>query len=182
VAIALACCLAGCGGSQPVAYDLAAATPTLARTPRAILRIRQPTVTGDLDSDRILVRGGSGGLAVMAGARWADLLPLLLRSRLTTTFQNAHGLRAVADDAPAANDYDVQTDVRAFELDARGKQVDVEIRVKLVSAASGRTVASRVFKTEAPVASTEPAAVAAALDRALSEVMVEIVGFVAASA
>jgi cholesterol transport system auxiliary component len=180
-ALALAASLAGCAGSPPVVFDLDAANPTLTETPRAILRIRQPTASGDLNSDRILVRGGPHGLAVMAGARWADLLPFLVRARLTTTFQNARGLRAVAEDAAVAYNYDVETDLRAFELDADTKQIDIEIGVKVVSATSGRAVASRVFATHAAVASTEPGVVAAALDRALSGVMLDIVKFVASS-
>lgn len=178
VAGALALALIGCAsGPPPNMYDLSAARPPPARAVRAQFRIGQPTATADLDSDRILVRDGQS-LATLAGARWPQSLPALFRARLAQSFQNAGLARFI--DGPAANaNYEVDLDIRAFELDAEAKEVHVDIAAWIVSLGSGRIVADQIFTLQTPVASTGASDVAAAMDQAASTVMTEIVAFVA---
>lgn len=175
---ALLFALPGCAsGPPPNMYDLSAARPPPARSVRAQFRVGQPTATADLDSDRILVRNGQA-LATLADARWPQQLPQLFRARLAQSFQNA-GL-ARWTDGPAANaNYEVDLDIRAFELDAEAKEVHVDIAAWIVSLQSGRIVADQIFTLRTPVASTGPSDVAAAMDQAASTVMTEIVAFVA---
>jgi len=83
-------------------------------------------------------------------------------------------------DGPAANaDYEVDLDIRAFELDAETKEVHVDVAAWVVSLGSGRIRADQIFTLRTPVASTDAADVAAAMDQAASTVMTEIVKFVA---
>jgi cholesterol transport system auxiliary component len=98
---------------------------------------------------------------------------------LAEALQSAQDLKV--DQGGTAADYNLETEVRAFELDADQKQVAVEFVVKVVSARDSRVVAVKTFKTRAPVASTDPHEVTAALNGALASVMAQIVGFVAAS-
>jgi ABC-type uncharacterized transport system auxiliary subunit len=175
---ALALALIGCaGGPPPNMYDLAAARPPPARAVRAQFRVGQPTATADLDSDRILVRDAQS-LATLSGARWPQPLPALFRARLAQSFQNAGLARFI--DGPAANaNYEIDLDIRSFELDAPAKEVNVDIAAWIVSLGTGRIVADQIFTQRTPVASTGDADVAAAMDRAASTVMTEIVAFVA---
>jgi cholesterol transport system auxiliary component len=175
---ALALALMGCAsGPPPNMYDLSAASPPPARAVRAQFRIGQPTATADLDSDHILVRNGQA-LATLAGARWPQSLPALFRARLAQSFQNAGLARFI--DGPAANaNYEVDLDIRAFELEAEAKEVHVDIAAWIVSLGSGRIVADQIFTLTTPVASTSASDVAAAMDQAASTVMSEIVAFVA---
>jgi ABC-type uncharacterized transport system auxiliary subunit len=174
LALALAACASGPSGTL---YDLSAARPPPARVVRAQFRVGQPTATADLDSDRILVRD-SQTLATLAGARWPETLPGLFRARLAQSFQNAGLARWI--DGPAANaKYEVDLDIRALELDVQSKEVNVDIAAWIVSLGSGRIVADQIFTLRTPVASTDPADVAAAMDQAASTVMSEIVAFVA---
>ena len=177
-AVAVALTLAACAsGPPPTMYDLAAARPPPARALRAQIRVGQPTATANLDSDRILVRD-SDTLATLEGARWSESLPALFRTRLTQSFQNAGLARWI--DGPAANaDYEVDLDIRAFELDAQTKEVHVDVAAWVVSLGSGRIKADQIFTLRMPVASTAAADVAAAADQAASTVMTEIVKFVA---
>lgn len=174
---ALALALAACaGGPPPNMYDLAAATPPKAHAVRAQFRVGQPTATADLDSDHILVRE-SQTLATLSGARWAQSLPALFRARLAQSFQNAGLARFI--DGPAANaSYEVDLDIRSFELDAPAKEVHLDIAVWIVSLGAGRIVADQIFTLRTPVASTGDADVAAAMDQAASTIMTEIVAFV----
>lgn len=174
VTLVLAACASG---PSATLYDLAAARPPPARAVRAQFRVGQPTATADLDSDRILVRD-SQTLETLAGARWPETLPQLFRARLAQSFQNAGLARWI--DGPAANaNYEVDLDIRAFELDAQTKEIHVDIAAWIVSLGTGRITADQIFTLRTPVASTEPADVAAAMDQAASTIMTEIVAFVA---
>jgi cholesterol transport system auxiliary component len=172
-ALALAACASGPPATM---FDLAAATPPPARGLRAQIRVGQPTATANLDSDRILVRD-SDTLATLEGARWSESLPALFRARLAQSFQNA-GLARWIDGPAATADYEVDLDIRAFELDAQTKEVHVDIAAWIVSLGSGRIRADQIFTLREPLASTDPAAVAAAMDQAASTVMTGIVRFV----
>src|SRR5271154_3373262 len=176
-AVAVALALAACAsGPAPTMYDLGAAKPPPARAVRAQFRVGQPTATANLDSDRILVRD-SDTLAILEGARWSESLPALFRARLAQSFQNA-GLARWIDGPAATADYEIDLDIRAFELDAQTKEVHVDIAAWIVSLGSGRIRADQIFTLRAPVASTDPAAVAASMDQAASTVMTGIVKFV----
>jgi ABC-type uncharacterized transport system auxiliary subunit len=158
-------------------YDLAAATPPPAHAVRSQFRIGQASATADLDSDHILVRE-SQTLATLAGATWPESLPALFRARLAESFQNAGLARWI--DGPAANaNYEVDLDIRAFELDTQTKEIHIDIAAWIVSLGSGRIMADQIFNLRIPVESTDAAHVAAAMDQGASTVMTDIVAFVA---
>jgi cholesterol transport system auxiliary component len=179
-ALALGLLLASCAGESVVdTFDLNAVRPVSARPMQAHVRVGEPIAAVDLDSDRILVRVGPEQVATLAGARWSGRLPLLVQSRLTQTFENAHLSRQVGGRGATSNaDYDLDVEIRRFELDVAQMRVEADLAVKIVPAAGGSVVAAKVFTAEAPVASTDGAAVSAALDRAFSSVMKRIVAFV----
>ena len=175
--------VASCGGggapqSAATAYDLTGESPKPKRALRAKVNVLQPTASGELDSDRVLVRTGPTDFAVLAGARWSEPLPVLIQSRLRAVFDRAQGPQP-ADGA--AKEYNLETDVRAFELIADAKRIEIDIAVKVVSVNSGRVVATRTFTTRAPVSSTDAQVVTAALDGALEGVTAKIFAFVASS-
>jgi cholesterol transport system auxiliary component len=174
----LALALSACSGGSPATeYDLTAATPPPTHSVRAQFRIGQATATADLDSDHILVRE-SQTLATLAGATWSEPLPALFRARLAQSFQNAGLARWI--DGPAANaNYEVDLDIRAFELDAETKEIHVDIAAWIISLGSGRIMADQIFNVRIPVESTDAAHVAAAMDQGASSVMTDIVAFVA---
>jgi cholesterol transport system auxiliary component len=176
-AAAVALALAACASAPSTIYDITAARPPAARPFRAQIRIAQPVATLDLDSDRILVRDGLT-LALLPGGRWPEQLTSLFRARLVASFQNA-GLTGSLAGGGAAADYELDLDIRAFELDAPTSQVNIDIAARIVALNSGRVADVEIFTMREPVASTDAAAVAAALDRASSRVMTKIVAFVA---
>jgi cholesterol transport system auxiliary component len=177
-ALALALPLAACGGAPLDTYELNAAKPPPARPLGARVRVAEPLATLDLDSDRILVRTGAQQMATLAGAKWPDRLPLIVQERLTQSFHNAGLARQVGRNPAAAVGYELDLDIRKFDLDVARSRVEVDVAAKLVST-SGGVVAAEIFTADAPVASTGPATVAAAMNGALISVMKRIVAFVA---
>ncbi|HUZ91730.1 MAG TPA: ABC-type transport auxiliary lipoprotein family protein [Methylocella sp.] len=166
--------LAACASAPLVTYDLTpAAGGFAARAGRSQLVVLQPEATLPANSDRIVVRFDPQSVAYLTGAQWADKLPALVQSRLIESFQNAHLLREVGRPGMLA-DFSLQTGIRRFELDAGRSTAIVEISAQILSP-SGRIVAARLFSDNVPVASQDPAAVAAALDAALAQVMRDIV-------
>ncbi|MGD0642283.1 MAG: ABC-type transport auxiliary lipoprotein family protein [Roseiarcus sp.] len=176
--VALALALASCAsGPPPDAFELSAAKPPPSRPLSAQLRVAEPIASLDLDSDRILVRTGPEEVATLAGAKWSDRLPLLVQSRLTQTFENANLLRQVSRRPTTTADYELDIEIRKFELDVAQMQVKVDLAAKIVSVGSGRVAAAQIFTADAPVGSTGGADVSAALNAALSSVMTRIVAF-----
>jgi phospholipid/cholesterol/gamma-HCH transport system substrate-binding protein len=180
--VALTLALAACGGGGGATldtYDLQAANPGRAHALRAHVRVDEPFASLDLDSDRILVRTRSQQMAVLAGAKWPDRLPLVVRARLIQSFQNAGLAGQVGDNLAAPANYVLDLDIRKFELDVARSRVEINVAAKLVPTSLDVAAVEQIFTADAAVASTNPAAVAAAMDGALSSVMKRIVAFVA---
>jgi cholesterol transport system auxiliary component len=179
--IAVALGLSSCASAPPQTFDLNAASAASGVNLRATLAIREPVASADIDSQRILVRTGRDTLANLAGAQWSDRLPALVQARLVQSFQNARQLRFVGRaGAGFVADYDMELDIRAFELDVAAARADVDIAVKIVSAQSGRVVAAQIFVAQAPASGTGGAEAAAALNAALDNVMRQIMRFASA--
>ena len=174
---AAALALAACASAPSTVYDLSAPRPPAARPLRAQFRIAQPVATLDLDSERILVRDGLT-LALLSGGRWPQQLSSLFRARLVEAFQNA-GLARSVDGGAATADYELDLDIRAFELDAETSEAHVDVAAKIVALNSGRVADVEIFTANSPVASRDAATAVAALDQAAAKVMTKIVAFVA---
>src|SRR5579871_2222084 len=139
LAAGLALTAAACsGGPQPIIYDITPARPPAARPLRAQVQIGQPVASLDLDSERILVRDGLT-LSLLPGGRWPQQLTSLFRQRLTSSFQNAGLTRSLAGGGASA-DYELDTDIRNFELDAQTSEVHIDVAVRIVDVRSGRVV------------------------------------------
>jgi cholesterol transport system auxiliary component len=168
--------LAGCASAPPETFDLSASSAK-ARL-RAPLAIREPVASLDLDSQRILVRTGPETVAYMAGAQWSDRLPALVQTRLVETFQNAKQLRYVGRaGAGFSAEYEMELDIRSFELDTSTGQAHVDIAAKIVSAGAGRVVAAQIFTAQTPASGTGAVEAVRALNVALASVMARVAAF-----
>jgi cholesterol transport system auxiliary component len=166
------------GASALPTYDLTAPTATQARArSRGQLVIGEPSALSALDTDRIVVRAAGDQIEHLANAQWSDRLPRLLQSRIVQAFENANRLSAVGTPADRLNaDYQLVTDVRAFELSVVSAPVaEVEIAAKVVSERAGRVVAARVFRASVPAGSSDARDAAIALDEAFHQVTTDLV-------
>ncbi len=160
-------------------YDLSAPSSFSGRAAagRGVLVVDEPTAIRTLDSNRMVARSG-GQISYVPGAQWTDRLPSLVQTRIVQAFENAGRIGSVgrAQDR-LAGDYQLITDIRAFEIDAgSGARAQVEIAAKLVDR-TGRVRSGRVFDATAPAGDVSGPAASAALDRALGQVLVEMVGW-----
>lgn len=169
--------LAGCAGSTPTTYDLSAPRDVgrLGGVGPALV-VAEPTTVQTLDSDRIIVRDSSGALSFAGGAQWADRIPKLVQTRLIQTFENAGRLGSVARPGERiVAQLQLVTDIRSFNIDTASGAAVVEITAKLVGDSTGRVQRARLFSARVPATASDSGAAAQALDKALSQVLIEIV-------
>ncbi len=170
--------LAGCGGgATPTTFDLSAPSG-FGRVggSRAALIVAEPTTVQTLDSDRIIVKDSAGALSFLGGGQWADRVPRLVQTRLIQTFENGSRLGAVARPGERiVPDLQLNTDIRSFNIDAASGAAVVEITAKLVGDRTGKVQRARLFQARVPASASDGPAAAQALDRALSQVLIEIV-------
>lgn len=164
--------LAACASPPRENFDLGAATAFHGRAPRGQVAVLDPSAILPAGTDRIVVRTSAETVTYLGGAQWVDRLPVLLHARLIETLENAKYFRGVGRLGILA-DHSLYTEIRRFELDAEHGEAVVELYERLTGP-GGETVAGRLFSARAPVPSGDPTIVAAALNRALGEVMRDI--------
>lgn len=172
--------LSGCAGQNaPQTYDLSAPRDFAARAgaPRGQLLVVEPKAIASLDTERIAVRGQGGAVSYLADGAWGDRLPRLLQARMVQAFENADRLRSVGRPGDRlASDWQLLTDIRAFEVSAAGStEVVIELSVKLVNDRSGRIVAAQVFGARANASAASAGAATASFDAALQKVLRDLV-------
>lgn len=169
--------LAACSTPTAPTFDLTAPRqPIRGGLVSGQLVIAEPTALAPLETERILVRDAAGAVSYLPGAQWADRLPRLFQARLLQTFENATRIRAVARPGEGVTgDYQLNTELRAFQLDAATGEAFVEVSAKVLAVQSGRITYARVFSARTPAGTSEGPRVAQALDESLSKVLVGVV-------
>lgn len=169
--------VASCASSAPPAtFDLTAPREKPSGGLSGQLVIPEPVAVQPLDGERIIVRDPSGSVSFMGGAQWADRLPRLLQAKTIQAFENASRIRAVSRPGERVSaDYQLNMEIRAFQLDSGTSEAFVELSAKIVADRTGRIGAARVFSARVPVAGADGPSVAQGLDQALSRVLLDIV-------
>jgi cholesterol transport system auxiliary component len=178
----LALATAGCSlfrGPPPVTYELTApdSIPQLRSGTAAQIMIPEPRALKVLDGERIVVTTDAR-ISYYPKAQWADRLPAVFQAKAIEAFEQSKRARAVGRPGDGLSiDYQLLIDIRTFEYNtSTGKGfARVEIAAKILNDRNGRVVSTRVLSGEVPVAEDEPEEVVAALDAALSEVLVDLV-------
>lgn len=175
--LAISLGLAGCGGgATPTTFDLSAPRDFgKLKGSRAAVVVNEPTTVQTLDSERVIVKDSSGALSFLGGAQWADRVPKLVQVRLIQTFENGSRIASVSRPGERiVPDYQLNTDIRAFNIDARSGSAVVEITAKLVTDRTGHIQRAKLFKARVPAGAVDGGGAARALDRALSLVLIQI--------
>lgn len=172
--------MTGAGSQAPpkIIYNLVAPAgfPSTNEVSATQLAIAEPTVTLELDTQRILVVP-PGSQAGFSDVQWGDAIPKLVQSRLVQAFENFSLQRAVmrasTDFAP---DQQLFVDIRSFQVVAADMAAEVVMSAKLIDK-GGRVLASRIFRAQVPVAEIDPPQAAAAINEAFQKVAADIVAW-----
>jgi cholesterol transport system auxiliary component len=163
-------------------FDLTASVSEVTTTASARNRqllVADPSALKALDSEQILVRVSGAEIRYLSQSQWSDRLTRVVQSKLVEAFENTGRLGGVGKPGQGlAIDFQLITDVRAFEISAEGGDRGVvEISAKLLNDRNGTVKAQRVFRAEVPSAGSDNSAYVAALDRAFARVTADIVGW-----
>ena len=175
----VAALLSGCGSkANNDTFDLSI-TPSgqgVSARNRQIL-VPEPTALKLLNSEQVVVRVSPSEIQYLADSRWGDRLPALVQSKLVEAFENSGRLGGVGKPGQGlAIDYQVVTDIRAFEVTAGSPRLaNVEISAKILNDRNGTVRAQSVFKATVAVSGAENRDFIEALDRAFAKVGAQIV-------
>lgn len=178
----LAATLAACGSTQAKndTFNLSAvaAVEGPSAKNRQIL-VPQPSALKALDSDQIVIRPSPSEIQYLARSQWSDSLSKMVQAKLVQAFENTGRLGGVGMPGQGlAIDYQVVTDIRAFEVQTSGAGTAVvEISAKLLNDRNGTVRAQKVFRAAAPVHGTGSTAFVKGLDAAFATVTADIVGW-----
>lgn len=174
--------LAGCGGAaKNDTFDLSVSSGTVTQAPsfrsRQLL-IAEPTALKALDSENIVVRLSGSEVQYLGNSQWSDRLPRMVQSKLVEAFEDTGKLGGVGRPGQGlAIDYQVVTDIRAFEVDTAKNLATIEISVKLLNDKNGTVKAQEVFRSTARVSGSGNANFVKALDNAFASTSREIVAW-----
>jgi len=165
----------------PQAYDLNAPSDLSAVRggTRAQILIPVPSAIRALDSDRIAIKPTANEFSYLAESVWTDQLPKLIQARVIESFDSLARARAVGRPGESLSiDYQLQIDIRAFQQELEGgRRARIEFAVRLLNERNGRVLARRLISSEIATANDKPTAVVDGLNRALDEVMVDLLSW-----
>lgn len=158
-------------------FDLTAPTAISKVSGRAgQLLIVEPSALQALAGRGIVVRPTASELNYYPQAQWADNLPRLLQAKILESFEATGRARAVGKPGDGlVIDYQILSNLRAFEFDAIEQAAKVDISIKIVNDRSGRVVGTREFNSSVVAASDALEDAVFALDIAMDQVIAEIV-------
>ena len=178
-ALGLGVLVSGCASSAPSAfYSLTAGDVSglSGRSSRVQVLVAQPRALKALDTTYIAVVDKGPVYSYFPDTAWADTLPNVVQMKLVQTLQNTGRLRGVGMPGDGLLiDYQLQTDIRAFQLQIEGASRGVvEIAARVVNDRNGRTVANKVFRAETPSGSTSVDKAVAAMNTSADRVFAEM--------
>ncbi len=193
-AVAAVAALSGCAAvsslsnaSRPLpAYTLTPLAGTGVGGGSRHVVVEAPTATSAIATDRILVRPGPLQIAYLPDARWIDPAPVLTQNLLVQSMQASGAFRLVSRTGMGLfPDYTLVSELDAFQLEPAGTAeapvyvARIAITATLVRESDGAAAGTRRFEGVAPAASDEPLVAAAAFDRAMDQVLREVVQWTA---
>ncbi|CAJ1369438.1 unnamed protein product [Effrenium voratum] len=169
---------AGCTSRAPSAfYSLTSADVDglQGRSSRVQVLVAPPRALKALDTSYIAVVDKGPIYSYYPKSAWADTLPNVVQLKLMETLQNTGRLRGVGLPGDGLLiDYQLQTEIRAFELQVAGNRGVVEISARVVNDRNGRTVSTKVFRAETPAGSSSVDKAVEAMNTSADRVFAEM--------
>lgn len=150
-----------------------------------VLIVRPPHAAAGYDSQRIVYQREVHKLEYFAHSEWVDTPARMLTPLLVAALERSGAFRAVAlTPSSAAGDIRLDTEVLRLQHDftTRPSRVRFALRAALVEERTRRVLAWRVFETEAPADSDDPAGGVAAANLAVQSALASLAAFCAEAA
>ncbi|HEX5079895.1 MAG TPA: ABC-type transport auxiliary lipoprotein family protein [Geminicoccaceae bacterium] len=183
--LALATCLAV--GACAAALELARPDPPrlYALTPKstfddlpevdARISVEVPTATAGLNTAQIALRPSPTTLEYYAGARWIDVVPVMVQNLLLESLDNAGRLDVLGREVVGIRaDYALLTHIREFQAEYAGEgppAVDVRIQARLVRLPRRTSVAATSLGFTVKAENRSMQAIVAAFDDGLGKAL-----------
>jgi cholesterol transport system auxiliary component len=144
------------------------------------------TFQGEASGDRILTIEG-GKASFIAQSRWVSPASILFNEAVLSAFDNDSGpVRLVSRGEPGKTDYALRIDVRNFETrydDGLKAAPTIVVRIRAGLSRSDRSEAGeQIFEARAHASDNRVSAIVAAYDKALREVLSQLVAWTEATA
>lgn len=143
--------------------------------------VEQPTASGAIDTDRILVRPTRTQVQYLPDARWTEPAPDMLRSAMVETFLRTGAFRHVGTrPLGASGDVALVTSILDFGAVVTGETATVEVTIvaRLVRETDAAVVATRTFARRVPVPDTGTSTLIAGFEAATDAVLADLAGWV----
>jgi cholesterol transport system auxiliary component len=181
---AAAALASGCFGGlrdkmpAPLIYRIDAPALATGATLAVDLQVIVAETAPGLDQAGIAGRWPGQRIDYLAGARWADRLPLLLQSALVESLQDSGRLRSVQGDLGRFRaTHTLVIDVRRFEADYSAGEMpmaQVELSATIGRSSDRRVLASFAVSAEQGASENRQSSVVAALDAAFARAAAEL--------
>jgi len=150
------------------------------------LIVEEPTASGALNTDRILIRPSPLEAQYLPGARWTDTVPVMVQTLMVRSLQQTGGVRFVGRrPIGLGGDFALLTEVTDFQATVAPDGTSVTTRIRIVASmvreSDAQVVASRVFQVDAVAPSTETIDVVQALDQSMARLLPDFVSWAMAA-
>jgi len=169
------------GGPAPDLFTLSPAHRFPDGLPRVDwqLMVEQPSSVGGVDSNRIAVQPTENEVRYFAEVRWVERAPRMVQGLLVESFERSRTVAGVERYTVGLKaDYVLRSEIRDFQAELFGADapsVHVRLTAKMVRATRQDILWTRDFEARVPAGSVTASDVVAAFDRALAQVIAEIV-------
>jgi cholesterol transport system auxiliary component len=178
------CMSLGSVGNEPgrlLEYGVTLAARPVAGAPVAWqLVVEEPAAPTALATARIMLVPENRTYGVYADARWIERVPRLVQGLIVQGFEDSGRIAGVGRTSSGVRgDYALLAELRAFQAEQAGGRTDVVISLsaKFVRHASNDVLAARVFERRVEAGGRDVAATVEAFERALNELVPEIVAW-----
>ncbi|MFU8833065.1 MAG: ABC-type transport auxiliary lipoprotein family protein, partial [Wenzhouxiangella sp.] len=145
------------------------------------IQVQRPIADQMRDSDRLLVRRKPSRLQVYGDAAWLDSVPEMLQSMTVKAFGDTEKFGGVGRAGGMRTRYNLAMEIRRFEAvddDGPDLRVELVIQANLIHQRTSSAVASRTFRHGAVSSGKALDPLIETFERALNELMTELVGWV----
>jgi cholesterol transport system auxiliary component len=168
------------------AYQLAPLPPQPGqRAGRALVFVAEPSYSGALGSERIVVRPTALQVAFLSDGRWVEPAPVMIRNLLARSLANSGRIAMVSTNTVGPlPDFTLLADIEAFEArvgapTGTAARIDVALTLTVMRDSDGRMLATRRFARSADAPDLEASTVAAAFDAAMGPLLGEAIAWAA---